>query len=271
MTWFKVDDGFWSHPKTAMLSDAAIALWVRAGAYSCQHLTDGVISKPVLRMVGTHEAADELIACGLWIEVDDGWRFHDWEKYQETREAVVKRREAWRDRQKQSREKHDSKRGESRNVSRVTSNVTPDVTHDASNVVTLGVPSRPVPSITSNEVIDTSRIKDAFERAWKHWPKKVEKKLASERFARAAKKFDDVEVLVDHVARFGDAYAATTDKRYVPGLGVWIGHERWTDELPEVSRGSQPHQSKAAQNIQAYWNEFGGDDDPAGGMAAIGP
>ncbi len=31
MVWFKIDDGFWSHPKVLELSDAAVALWTRAG------------------------------------------------------------------------------------------------------------------------------------------------------------------------------------------------------------------------------------------------
>ena len=142
MTWFKVDDGFWSHPKTATLSDAAVTLWVRAGAYSCQHLTDGVIAKPVLRLVGVESAAGELVDAGLWIEHPDGWVFHDWDDYQETRDAVRKRRDDWRDRQKRSRERAEQKRRESRSESHDMSRVTDGVTTGVSQ----GVPSRPVPS-----------------------------------------------------------------------------------------------------------------------------
>jgi hypothetical protein len=103
MTWFKIDDGFWSHPKTTMLSDAAIAVWVRAGAYSCQHLTDGFIAPPMLRMLGDRQAVDELVEAGLWEEVSGGWQFHDWGDYQETSETVKRRREQARDRQRRSR------------------------------------------------------------------------------------------------------------------------------------------------------------------------
>jgi hypothetical protein len=73
-----------------------------------------------------------------------------------------------------------------------------------------------------------------FDDAWSHWPKKVERKAARERFGAAAKKLD-VEVLVGKVNEFGDAYARTTEKQFVPALGVWLGHERWTDELPQGS------------------------------------
>ena len=37
MAWFKVDDGWWSHPKILQLSDSAQALWMRAGSWSMKH------------------------------------------------------------------------------------------------------------------------------------------------------------------------------------------------------------------------------------------
>lgn len=123
MTWFKVDDGFWSHPKTAGLSDPAIATWVRAGSYSCQHLTDGFISAPMLRMFGDADTAAELVAAGLWEPATGGWLFHDWAEYQETGEAVKKRREQARERQRRSRERRGQKPPRS-------ASVTSDVTRD---------------------------------------------------------------------------------------------------------------------------------------------
>lgn len=108
MPWFKVDDGFWSHPKTATLSDAAVALWLRAGAYSCQHLTDGVIEKPVLRFVGAEGAAAELVDAGLWLDHPEGWAFHDWSDYQPTKADVEAERAAARERM---RERRRNKRG----------------------------------------------------------------------------------------------------------------------------------------------------------------
>lgn len=34
MTWFKVDDAFWGHPKQTALPPGPVALWVRAGSWS---------------------------------------------------------------------------------------------------------------------------------------------------------------------------------------------------------------------------------------------
>ena len=124
MTWFKVDDGFWSHPKSAPLSNNAVALWVRAGAYCCQHLTDGFVKASVLRMVGDKDSAIELVASGLWIDVPGGWKFHDWDEYQETRDVVKKRRDDARERQRRTRELREKRRSESHRESRVTDTVT---------------------------------------------------------------------------------------------------------------------------------------------------
>lgn len=33
MTWFKVDDGFYDHPKVDQLPNAAVGLWVKCGAW----------------------------------------------------------------------------------------------------------------------------------------------------------------------------------------------------------------------------------------------
>lgn len=101
MVWFNVDDGFWSHPKVLELEPSAVALWVRAGSYCAKHLTDGRVSPRALRLLdGDNDAATALIIAGLWI-FDDGdncWWFHDWAKYQRTREQVETERAATRER-----------------------------------------------------------------------------------------------------------------------------------------------------------------------------
>lgn len=106
MPWFKIDDGFWSHPKTLQLSDGAQALWVRAGSWCVTHLTDGVIPPYALTVLGAKRRfVDELVAVSLWIRESDSYRFHDWEKYQPTRESVEADRDAAAERKRKSREK----------------------------------------------------------------------------------------------------------------------------------------------------------------------
>lgn len=99
MAWFKVDDGWWSHPKTLQLSDGSVSLWTRAGSWACQHLTDGFVPTSAIRTLGgTPKFAHELVKVGYWETADGGWVFHDWADYQEPSETVKKRRADARER-----------------------------------------------------------------------------------------------------------------------------------------------------------------------------
>ena len=152
MTWFRVDDGFWSHPKTIALPAGAVALWVRAGSYCGKHLTDGYVPANMLPMLqGTLDDVDQLVEAGLWRPVEGGWRFHDWERYQDTREAVERRRDAWKARQRRRRsDSDDGIEGDSEsNASPITNSIPflskgardSRVTHRVSH----GVTSQPTP------------------------------------------------------------------------------------------------------------------------------
>lgn len=74
-------------------------------------------------------------------------------------------------------------------------------------------------------------LEPLFETAYKHWPKKTERKKSLDKLKTLAKTRDVNELAAD-IIRFGDAYAATTEKQFVPALNVWLNGERWTDELP---------------------------------------
>jgi hypothetical protein len=112
MTWFKVDDSFYDHPKVDDLPDSAGMLWLRAGSYCARHLTDGVVPDRRARRMcdNPDEGIKALLDSGLWEIVEGGYRFHDWEKYQPTRDEVLADREsnaarqkAWRDRKRAAR------------------------------------------------------------------------------------------------------------------------------------------------------------------------
>lgn len=89
--WFKVDDSFFSNPKTAMLSDGATALWLRSGSWSAQQLTGGFVPARMVPMFrGSDDSVRELCDVGLWERDDerDGYWFHDWSDYQPDWEEV---------------------------------------------------------------------------------------------------------------------------------------------------------------------------------------
>lgn len=260
MTWFKVDDGFWSHPKVITLPPEAIALWVRAGSYAGQHLTNGHIPAAIVPVLGGVDAARTLVSAGLWDDATDGYQFHDWAKYQPSRAEVEKDREANAERQRRFRER---KRNASRSsdADPVSNGVTNPVTNPVSNAdsnadsnpvsnpVSNGTPTRPnptrpdqvTPSGVTHTKTDAKALESAsapnldalFDEAYAAWPKKVERKKSLERFKRIAKSRDPRE-LADDVIEFGAAYGKHTPLQYVPALAVWLNGERWTDDLPQA-------------------------------------
>ncbi|MDK4337271.1 hypothetical protein [Corynebacterium accolens] len=155
MTWFKVDDSFYDHPKFLDVPNASIGLWVKAGAWCGKHLTDGVIpASQVKRFKGTKSQIDALISVGIWeqCESENGakaYRFHDWNEYQPTRKRVLKEREDGAERQRKSRHQKRQDQQESENVTR-DSHVTPSRdSHECHKGVSQRPgPARPDPSFT---------------------------------------------------------------------------------------------------------------------------
>lgn len=120
MTWFKIDDSFYDHPKVFDASDSAVALWVRAGCWSARNLTDGVIpGRLAFRLCDDPmKAAAELVERGLWEQVGDDYVFHDWHDYQPAREDVLAKREEARERMRAHRAKRAQERSPERSPER---------------------------------------------------------------------------------------------------------------------------------------------------------
>jgi hypothetical protein len=144
VTWFKLDDGFYDHPKVADLPDSAVALWARSASYCMKHLTDGAVPlRTARRLVDDFdEAVKALLDSGLWEEDSGGYVFHDWLKYQPSREKVLGERESEAERQRQIRANKKPVRADVRPYERRTNTRTSDV----STPVRTDTPTRPDPS-----------------------------------------------------------------------------------------------------------------------------
>lgn len=91
--WFKVDDAFPFNPKVVACPLEALGLWVSAGAWCAQQLTDGYVPRSVLPMLrGSEAIASSLVQAGLWFCFDDGYKFHDWDEYQPSSSTARERR-----------------------------------------------------------------------------------------------------------------------------------------------------------------------------------
>lgn len=162
MTWFKIDDGFADHPKVDALhegkhAEAALALWVLAGAWCAKQLTDGHVPAGRVRRFGLRNsdvAASELVRVGLWIEVNGGYQFHQWTEHQPTREDVLDERERKKKNQRESRRR----RRQAGDMTAGHHDVTGDMPGDAtdSSPVSHHGPTRPDPSRPTADAVGAS-------------------------------------------------------------------------------------------------------------------
>lgn len=103
ITWFKVDDNLAFHSKVVLAGNAAMGLWVRAGSWAAQQLTDGFIPDSIAGVLGTEPQVAKLVKAGLWHEVSGGFQFHSWEERQPKREQIEAERAAIAERKRISR------------------------------------------------------------------------------------------------------------------------------------------------------------------------
>ena len=99
MTWIKLDDGFFMHPKALAAGRDGRDVYLAALCWSAAQETDGVIpalALPVIAMIAgvtdTDQAASRLVEVGLWITHVDGWAIHGFGDWQTTRSD----RDTWR-------------------------------------------------------------------------------------------------------------------------------------------------------------------------------
>lgn len=245
MTWFKVDDKLHSHKK-AIKAGEAMSLWVMAGSWCADQLTDGFVPDYVVcRMfpLQGEDWASRLVAVGLWDEDhhegDDGWRFHEWEDHQPTRSEVESKREAERERKRRQRRTPGGQFEESKPK---TSNVPPghrmdnqqDSTRDSAPSHT--VPSRPVPSLKESASSD-----DAFNRFWAIYPRKVAKKAARTKWDTAIKTTDPEQIIEGAKKYAKKCELERTEKNFIKQPDGWLNAGRWEDEIELTTIKRAPH------------------------------
>jgi hypothetical protein len=63
-----------------------MGVWVLAGSWCGNNLTDGFVPREILSRWGTPKDAQALVAAGLWEQAEQdgekGWRFHNWTDFQ---------------------------------------------------------------------------------------------------------------------------------------------------------------------------------------------
>lgn len=89
MAWFNADDKMHSHPKPRRAGLEAMGLWVLAGTYCTDYLTDGLVPAwYVDSWPRGKQLAQKLIKAEFWAPAGDDYMFLSWDEYQRTKEQV---------------------------------------------------------------------------------------------------------------------------------------------------------------------------------------
>lgn len=248
VTWFKVDDKLHSHAKVMELGDDdsdAMALWVLAGSWASDQLTDGWIPRSAARRLDAHfeRRACALVRVGLWHEEMrngvPGWVFHGWNEpgRQPTAEQVLQERSFKSARQQRWREKNRGKDGRF--------DVDGDV--DASTGASRdgGVdtaPTRPDPTLVTatqlpkknsspSAVADGGKrpLPEGFEEFWRAYPRRVGKQHAIKAYVKALAQGVSPALLATHAAIYA-MEQRFTDKEYIKHPATWLNAGCWEDE-----------------------------------------
>lgn len=157
MTWFKVDDRIHSHKKSVRAGVPAMGLWVLAGAWCADQLSDGFIPDYMAARIDRdyEENASRLVEAGLWAEAvkdgDKGWVFHQWAEHQPSAESVLDKRAEAKERMARMRAQRKAERERSEGVRANTSRTGPERSAEVRSTPTRPDPTRPDPTVLPTE------------------------------------------------------------------------------------------------------------------------
>lgn len=92
MSWFKLDDQAYDHPKFMRAGNEAIGAWCRAGMWSSKHLTDGVVPREIALTIAPAKVWAHLVSVGLLDAHPDGYAIHDYLDWNPSRATVLAER-----------------------------------------------------------------------------------------------------------------------------------------------------------------------------------
>ena len=167
MSWARIDDGWWSHPKVLRAGNEAAGAWARMLSYCAQHLTDGRLDRETaLSIAGRERVLAVLIKVAMLDEIDaETVAIHGYLERNPSRADVERERAANRERQRRFAENSHAKRA-ANGVSKASPN---GVSNTSPNTVTNGAPSHPIPSRPSRDL--ASLATGARERIFEDAPK----------------------------------------------------------------------------------------------------
>lgn len=108
MSWAKLDDAIYSHPKILRANLQAVGLYALSIAYSARHDLDGALPAEAVAMLarGDRSLADQLVELGLYELQQNGYKIHNFLKYNPSARQIRKRQKEQRERVRKHRERN---------------------------------------------------------------------------------------------------------------------------------------------------------------------
>lgn len=240
--WGKLYGDLWCHPKTIGLEPGPGWLWTKALSYSKGMGTYGDIGSHTLPLFrATEDDAAALVAAGLWDVTPDGWRFHDWDDYQTTRERDAevsrKRSEAGkkggRPRRQEKPVTSEDKHPESTLLSNVEATESKRKLEREREGEQEEELLRPPPGEPRKR--GAFVYPDAFEAWWSVYPRKDDKRKALAVWKRVTRTVPN-EVLVEAATRYRDD--PNRDDRYTKLATTWLSAGAWENGPLPPRRGT---------------------------------
>ena len=236
MTWFKVDDNLAFHRKVVAAGNAAMGLWVRSGSWCAQHLTDGFIPDHMIAILGTAAQKQKLIKHGLWVAVDGGCKFHQWNEgnRQPKSESVLEKRERSAERQAKYRAGIYGKPQVNAASNGVSSAL---VTHAVTRAVT-APPTRPDPTSKEEQLslapLEAPEPVDRFAEFYEAYPRRQDRRSAEKAWKAAIKRGASPDKIINS-ARVYARLQVGNERRFIKLPATWLNAAAYDDE-PEPLR-----------------------------------
>lgn len=236
MTWFRVKDSMWGHPKFQFVSNDAIALWVSAGSWSMCYLTDGLVPPHALTILrGSKQAAQELVDAGIWDVTPDGYLFHEWNEYNYTKSQVE-------DFKKKERDKKRRQRAAKTDVSDVSPRDT-DGTPSGSPYISFSLVSSSSKELeTSSASVTTSQ--NRFDEFWASFRKsspKSDKTPARRSYEKSMKVISHDDLMAAAAAQVREWDQEGKEPQFRAHWTTWLNQRRW-ERFAEAVEQEKPRE-----------------------------
>jgi hypothetical protein len=254
MTWARIDDQFRHHPKVVQAGPLGIALHVCGLSYTAEYLTDGFIPGGAVNTLcdfagvwhrgyppgsqddytwTVREVVKDLVAAGMWDEVEGGYQIHDYLDYNPSREKTLAERAKKQAAGRAGGKASASTRAQASAQAESKPVPVPQPVPKEEGVLALDVGSASSGTKPARSSRTMSFTEAEFQRFYQAFPLRKGPTAARKAFGKALAK-TDLETLVAAAERYRDD--PTRSPEHTKWPQGWLNDERWLDESAAPER-----------------------------------